>query len=80
LQGILDRYRQIKPKLVFCETEVLYSGRVINVESKVKSIIQELFEQCGLERAVFLPSVATGKDSDLLENGPGSKKDKIRNA
>ncbi|KAK7462267.1 hypothetical protein VKT23_007868 [Stygiomarasmius scandens] len=64
-RGILDRYRQIKPKLVFCETEVQYAGRVLNVESKVKSIIQELFQHCGLEKAVFLPSAVSGKETDL---------------
>ncbi|KAF5327935.1 hypothetical protein D9758_018049 [Tetrapyrgos nigripes] len=70
-QGILDRYRQIKPKLVFCETEVQYNGRVLNVQNKVKSIIQELSEHRGLKGAVFLPSAITGKDSDsdLLWNG-----------
>ncbi|THU92452.1 acetoacetate-CoA ligase [Dendrothele bispora CBS 962.96] len=65
-QGILDRYKQIKPKLVFCETEVQYAGRVLNVENKVKSIIQELFSHCGLEKAIFLPSAVSGKESDLV--------------
>ncbi|KAH0589337.1 hypothetical protein H2248_005096 [Termitomyces sp. 'cryptogamus'] len=34
-KGILDRYRQIKPKLLFVETEIYHAGRTIDLISNV---------------------------------------------
>ncbi|KAJ7191401.1 acetoacetate-CoA ligase [Mycena pura] len=69
-QGILDRYRQIRPKFVFAETEVAYAGKVIDLVPKMTLVIRELREH-GLQHAVTLPSLVTGKqlavpDSSLL--------------
>lgn len=61
LQGILDRYRQIRPKFVFAETEVVYAGKTINLLGKTSVIVRDLIDK-GLRQAVLLPSVKTGKD------------------
>jgi acetoacetyl-CoA synthetase len=60
-QGILDRYRQIRPKFVFAETEVTYAGKTINLLEKTSVIVRDLIDK-GLYRAVLLPSMTTGKD------------------
>lgn len=61
-QGILDRYRQIRPKFVFAETEVVYSGKTINLLGKVSEVIRDLLDK-GLQKAVLLPSAKTGQDT-----------------
>lgn len=61
-QGILDRYRQIRPKFVFAETEVVYSGKTINLLGKVSEVIRDLLDK-GLQQAVLLPSAKTGQDT-----------------
>lgn len=61
-KGILDRYRQIKPKFVFAETEVSYSGKTVDLIPKVSEVIVELLKQ-GLQRAILLPSVTTGRET-----------------
>lgn len=55
-QGILERYRQIRPTIVFAETEVVYSGKPIDLIPKVRTVAQDLLEH-GLRRVVLLPSV-----------------------
>ncbi|KAL0578859.1 hypothetical protein V5O48_003139 [Marasmius crinis-equi] len=65
-QGILDRYTQIRPKLVFSETEVLYAGKTINLVPKATEVIAKLSEK-GLRRAILLPSVITGKETKLKQ-------------
>ncbi|PPQ98788.1 hypothetical protein CVT24_003346 [Panaeolus cyanescens] len=59
-QGILDRYRQIQPKFIFAETEVLYAGKVIGLLPKVSEVVKDLSSQ-GLQRAIILPSRTSGK-------------------
>ncbi|KAL0956816.1 hypothetical protein HGRIS_002928 [Hohenbuehelia grisea] len=63
-QGILDRYRQIQPKIVFFDTEVQYSGKVLNLMDKVAEVAGDLTEY-GLNQAVLLPSTITGKDAKI---------------
>jgi len=61
LQGVLDRYSQIRPKFVFAETEVAYAGKTINLLEKTSAIVRDLIDK-GLRLAVLLPSMKTGKD------------------
>uniref|UniRef100_A0A0W0FRK0 Acetoacetyl-synthetase n=1 Tax=Moniliophthora roreri TaxID=221103 RepID=A0A0W0FRK0_MONRR len=58
--GILDRYRQIQPKVIFSETETQYGGKKTNLLPKVSAVIKSLSD-IGLRRAVLLPSSITGK-------------------
>lgn len=78
--GVLDRYRQIRPKFIFAETEVVYAGKVVDLVPKTKEIFSEL-EKCGLELAITLPSLVSGKEialpnsstlSTFLEKDDGS--------
>ncbi|KAF5386148.1 hypothetical protein D9615_002594 [Tricholomella constricta] len=60
-EGILDRYRQIRPKFVFAETEVLYAGKTVNLLPKVSDVIHDLADK-GLQQAILLASACTGKE------------------
>lgn len=59
-QGILDRYVQIQPRFVFAETEVVYSGKTIDLLPKVADVAKALAKS-GLETIILLPSVKTGR-------------------
>ncbi|KJA27864.1 hypothetical protein HYPSUDRAFT_35033 [Hypholoma sublateritium FD-334 SS-4] len=62
--GILDRYRQIQPKFVFADTEVLYAGKKVDLLPKIAEVVQHLSVH-GLERAVLLPSRLTGQEMTI---------------
>ncbi|KAJ7267595.1 acetoacetate-CoA ligase [Mycena haematopus] len=66
-QGILDRYRQIKPRFVFAETEFSYGGNVVNVVPRITEVFRDL-KNYGLQHAIALPSLVTGKELEI----PGS--------
>ncbi|CAL1706757.1 unnamed protein product [Somion occarium] len=61
VQGILDRYKQIQPKFVFAETEIVYAGKTIDVIPKVTQVAKELLS-VGLQNIILLPSTKTGKE------------------
>ncbi|KIP06965.1 hypothetical protein PHLGIDRAFT_106267 [Phlebiopsis gigantea 11061_1 CR5-6] len=69
VQGILDRYRQIQPKFVFAETEVVYAGKTIDLMPKVTAVIRDL-QSHGLHGAILLPSSKTGKQPTLPPGVP----------
>ncbi|KDQ27491.1 hypothetical protein PLEOSDRAFT_1064819 [Pleurotus ostreatus PC15] len=64
-QGILDRYRQIRPKLFFAESHVQYAGKVIDQMPKVREVVADLLNY-GLEGAIVLPSNITGQDAPVF--------------
>ncbi|KAL0580327.1 hypothetical protein V5O48_001664 [Marasmius crinis-equi] len=64
VKGILDRYEQVEPKLIFLETEVFYAGKVIALNEKCTEVISSLARR-GLKSAISLPSRMTGGDIAL---------------
>ncbi|KAF8444759.1 acetoacetate-CoA ligase [Boletus edulis BED1] len=59
--GILDRYRQIRPKILFASSEAVYAGKTINITGKIADIESDLrVGGHGLEKAVVLRSEKTG--------------------
>jgi acetoacetyl-CoA synthetase len=70
-QGILDRYRQIKPKFIFAETEVFYAGKTIDLLPKISDVVRDLISK-GLENTILLPSTITGWVASTATNIPGS--------
>lgn len=66
---MLDRYRQIQPKLVFAETEVVYAGKTIDLMPKASEVVLDL-QTHGLQRAILLPSAKTGRDATVPPNLP----------
>ena len=64
IQGVLDRYRQIKPKFIFAETEVVYAAKTIDLVPKVQIVVKDL-QSHGLQRVVLLPSAKTGQEASI---------------
>jgi len=64
VNGILDRYRQIRPKLVFSETDIIYAGKRLDVMPKVRQVAGEL-SNFGLQQVILLPSTVTGLDAPI---------------
>lgn len=60
----MDRYRQIRPRFLFSDTEVTYSGKQINLIDKIREVVQDLSGH-GLQQAILLPSRTTGKEVEL---------------
>ncbi|KLO17840.1 acetoacetyl-CoA synthetase [Schizopora paradoxa] len=58
--GILERYRQIQPVVIFAETEVMYAGKVVGLVPKVTEVANDLRKN-GLRGVVLFPSVLSGK-------------------
>ncbi|KAF7376536.1 AMP-binding domain-containing protein [Mycena sanguinolenta] len=71
-QGILDRYRQIQPKIFFAETEVQYAGKVINLVPKITEVVRDL-QNYGLQHAIVLPSLISGKEIPIANSSSLSK-------
>ncbi|HEV7738390.1 MAG TPA: hypothetical protein VGO47_13580, partial [Chlamydiales bacterium] len=65
VQGILDRYRQITPKLLFVDTEVFYAGKRIDLTDKISQVARDLSSGYGLEHAILIPSTITGNNLDV---------------
>ncbi|KAI0247309.1 acetoacetate-CoA ligase [Lactifluus subvellereus] len=61
VKGILDRYRQVRPKFVFSETEAVYAGKTIDLIPKVTEVAEDLSSK-GLEYVILLPSIKTGQE------------------
>jgi acetoacetyl-CoA synthetase len=59
--GILDRYRQIAPKYLFVDTEVLYAGKRIDLTANIQEVTKALSSNFSLEKVVLIPSTLTGE-------------------
>lgn len=58
--GILDRYKQIRPKILFASTETTYAGKLIRITEKIWQVQRSLREGgFGLEKCVVLRSEVT---------------------
>jgi acetoacetyl-CoA synthetase len=65
LQGVLDRFGQVKPKVLFAIEEYQYNGKNINCRKKVKSIVRKIPE---IERVVWIPIFQELANVELYEN------------
>lgn len=63
LQGVLDRFGQIKPKLLLASDGYFYGGKVIDCKTKVSEIQQHLPD---LEQTVIVPFMETTPDVNSL--------------
>jgi acetoacetyl-CoA synthetase len=58
--GVLDRFGQIQPRVLFCAESYLYSGREIDCLERVREITEKIPE---IERVIVVPYL--GEPSDL---------------
>lgn len=42
LQGVLDRFSQIEPKIIFAVEEYSYNGKIINCKKKIEKIVENV--------------------------------------
>ena len=56
VSGVLDRYRQIQPRVLIAETCQRYAGKHIDLMPKWSEVVKEL-SKYGLETVVFVPGV-----------------------
>ena len=65
VQGVLDRFGQIKPKLLITVDGYYYNGKVIDVLDKVKQIVPQLE---GLEKTIIIPFAGSSLELSELGN------------
>jgi acetoacetyl-CoA synthetase len=71
VQGVLDRFGQIEPKVLFCSDRYLYGGKEFDSLEKAREILEQLpsVERCVvLPYAADRPSVAGVRNGVLLED------------
>lgn len=62
-QGVLDRFTQIKPKVLFSVNAVVYNGKVHDHWAKLKEVVAGLPT---LERVVVIPFVESAPMTDMV--------------
>jgi len=53
IQGVIDRFGQVKPKVLFANEEYQYNGKVIDCREKIEEIVKRIPE---IERVIWIPS------------------------
>lgn len=55
IQGIVERFTQIQPKVVFVDSEVTYAGKHLDLRPKLRHAINEMREKSdGLQKIVVV--------------------------
>ena len=67
IKGVLDRFKQIEPKIIIAADGYKYNGKVINLLSKLKGILSEI---PSIKSTVIIPIILDGdiKQISNLEN------------
>ena len=66
IKGVLDRFSQIKPKVLFAANGYGYNGKTFNSLEKLESILNEL---PGVEKVVVVPFTEEKADISTIHNG-----------
>ena len=61
-QGVLDRFTQIQPKIIFSVNAVRYNGKIHDHLEKLKSVVEGLPD---LEKVVLYPFCKESDDIDI---------------
>ncbi|KAH6999427.1 hypothetical protein EDB80DRAFT_754039 [Ilyonectria destructans] len=71
--GIVSRYAQIRPKIMFVDTEVLYAGKRRVLRQKMTTAVTQLRKQVPeLTNVVIVPSGTTGIPKCICHSGGGA--------
>ena len=65
IQGVLDRFGQVKPRVLFAIEEYQYNGNLINNKEKIEEIVSRIPE---IEKVVWIPSFQDLKKESLRKN------------
>jgi acetoacetyl-CoA synthetase len=63
--GVLDRFGQIRPRVLFCADGYLYAGKQIDSLARVREVRQRIPE---IERVVVVPYLSDQPDIGAIEN------------
>jgi acetoacetyl-CoA synthetase len=66
VNGVLDRFGQIQPRVLFCADAYLYSGREIDCLERVREIADRIPE---IERVVVVPYLRDDADVSAIRGG-----------
>ena len=66
IKGVLDRFRQIEPKVLFAADGYQYNGKPVNSLDKLKGILTEL---PSVEKVVIVPFESENPDLSGIEQG-----------
>ena len=66
IKGVLDRFSQIKPKVLFAANGYVYNGKMFNSLEKLESILNEL---PSVEKVVVVPYTEERTDISTIRNG-----------
>jgi acetoacetyl-CoA synthetase len=64
--GVLDRFGQIRPRILFCADGYLYGGKTIDSLARVRDVLQRL---PGIERVIVVPYLADRPDLSGIAGG-----------
>jgi acetoacetyl-CoA synthetase len=69
VQGVLDRFGQIEPKILFCADGYLYNGKEFDSQEKVSQVLEKLpsVEECVVIDYLGIPAKAGTPLIDFLE-------------
>ena len=56
---------QIQPKIIFCDSEVLYNGKILDLRSKLSAALKTLRERSDTVEKVVVLSGRTWNDSTV---------------
>ena len=68
VQGVLDRFGQIEPKILIAVDGYYYNGKVIDVLEKVSQIVPQIKS---LEKTIIVPFAGSSVDVAQIENAVG---------
>jgi acetoacetyl-CoA synthetase len=63
IQGVLDRFGQIRPKVLFTADGYLYNGKRIDSMARIRGVLERL---TGVERVVLVPFLEARPDASSL--------------
>jgi acetoacetyl-CoA synthetase len=64
--GVLDRFGQIRPRVLFCADSYLYAGKTIDSLGRVRDVLQRLPE---IERVIVVPYLGGRPDLSAIPKG-----------
>jgi acetoacetyl-CoA synthetase len=65
-QGIVERYSQIEPKLLFVDSQVTYNGKTLDLRPKLKSAVNEIRKKTATLQKIVVVSGFTWDDQTVL--------------
>jgi acetoacetyl-CoA synthetase len=65
IQGVLDRFGQIRPKVLFTADGYRYNGKRIDSVERIRGVLEQLE---GVEQVVLVPFLDAAPDPDALPN------------